>query len=203
MQLRQKLSSGLEEREGRKEAEGFGHKQGVASRVEAAAAALTAGHAGQRLGVRLAQTAHQGVHAGGGGRRGRGGRGGGRGGGRRGGGRRGVVLHVMHLGESLHGGDDLSAGHLLVKGVDEAVGARAVIEGHGEGVELRLEAIGLRAEGEASGQAELSREEWRAGRLRTESSAQFFDLSLKMLCLQKKTIQVHYPNDQTCRIEQL
>lgn len=199
MQLRQKLSSGLEEREGREEAEGFGHKQGVASRVEAAAAALTAGHAGQRLSVRLAQTAHQGVHAGGGGRRGRGGRGGGR----RGGGRRGVVLHVMHLGESLHGGDDLSAGHLLVKGVDEAIGARAVIEGHGEGVELRLEAVGLRAEGEASGQAELSREEWRAGRLRTESSSQFFDLSLKMFCLQKKTIQVHYPNDQTCRIEQL
>lgn len=185
MQLRQKLSSGLEEREGREEAEGFGHKQGVASRVEAAAAALTTGHAGQRLGVRLAQTAHQGVHAGGGGRRGRGGRGGGR----RGGGRRGVVLHVMHLGESLHGGDDLSAGHLLVKGVDEAVGARAVIEGHGEGVELRLEAVGLRAEGEASGQAELSREERRAGRLRTESSSHFFDLSLKTFCLQKKQFE--------------
>lgn len=72
-----------------------------------------------------------------------------------------MVLHVMHLGKSLHGGDDLSAGHLLVEGVHEAVRARAVIEGHGEGVELRIEAVRLRAEGEASGQAELNREEQR------------------------------------------
>lgn len=75
-----------------------------------------------------------------------------------------MVLHVVHLRESLHGGDDLSAGHLLVKGVHEAVGARAVIEGHGEGVELGLQAVGLRPEGEASGQAELGRGEERGGR---------------------------------------
>lgn len=65
----------------------------------------------------------------------------------------------MHLGQSLHGGDDLSAGHFLVEGVDEAIGARSVVEGHCERVELRVESVRLRTEGEASGQAELNTEE--------------------------------------------
>lgn len=67
------------------------------------------------------------------------------------------MLHVMHLGESLHGGDDLSAGHLLVKGVDKAVRTCAIIERHCERVKLRIEAVCLRAEGKASGHAELRR----------------------------------------------
>lgn len=37
-----------------------------------------------------------------------------------------MVLHVMHLGESLHGSDDLGAGHLLVEGVDKSIRARAL-----------------------------------------------------------------------------
>ena len=68
-----------------------------------------------------------------------------------------MVLHVVHLVESLHGSDDLSTGHLLVEGEDEAVGARAVVERHRERVELRIEPVGLRAEGETPRHAELRR----------------------------------------------
>lgn len=77
-----------------------------------------------------------------------------------------MVLHVVHLGESLHGGDDLSTGHLLVKGVDKAVRTCAVIERHRERVKLRIEAVCLRAEGKASGHAELRRSENKRGERR-------------------------------------
>lgn len=62
---------------------------------------------------------------------------------------------MVHLIESLHGGDNLRTSHLLVEGVNEAVGARSVVRGDGEGVELRVEAVRLCAEGQTSGQAEL------------------------------------------------
>lgn len=68
-----------------------------------------------------------------------------------------MVLHVVHLGESLHGGDDPSAGHLLVEGVDEAVRARAVVKRHCERVELWVKLVGPRAEGQTSRHAELRR----------------------------------------------
>lgn len=42
------------------------------------------------------------------------------------------MLHMVHLGEGLHGSDDLSTGHLLIKGVDEAIRTRAVIKRHCE-----------------------------------------------------------------------
>lgn len=68
-----------------------------------------------------------------------------------------MVLHVVHLVESVHGSDDLSTGHLLVEGVDEAVGTCAVVKGHCEGVKLRIEPVCLCAEGETPRHAELRR----------------------------------------------
>lgn len=38
------------------------------------------------------------------------------------------MLHVVHLVKSLHGGDDLSTSHLLVEGVDKAVGTRTIVK---------------------------------------------------------------------------
>lgn len=68
-----------------------------------------------------------------------------------------MVLDVVHLGESLHGSDDLSTGHLLIEGVDKAVRTRAIIERHCERVKLRIKPVCLRAEGKTSGHAELRR----------------------------------------------
>lgn len=65
----------------------------------------------------------------------------------------------MHLGESLHGSDDLGTGHLLVEGVDKSVRAHALIRRHGEGVKLRIESVRLRAEGKTSRHTELKRNE--------------------------------------------
>lgn len=53
---------------------------------------------------------------------------------------------VVHLVEGLHGRADLWAGHLLVKGVDEAVGPRAILLCDDEGVELRIPLVHLRPE---------------------------------------------------------
>lgn len=64
------------------------------------------------------------------------------------------MLHVVHLIESLHGGDNLRTSHLLVEGVNKAIGARSIIRGDGEGVKLWVDAVRLSAEGQASGQAE-------------------------------------------------
>lgn len=66
-----------------------------------------------------------------------------------------MVLHVVHLMERLHGSDNLSAGHLLVEGVHEAVGARSVVRGDRKRVEPRVQSVCLGAKGEASGHAEL------------------------------------------------
>lgn len=66
-----------------------------------------------------------------------------------------MVLHMVHLVESLHRRDDLSARNLLVEGVDKAVGTCAVLKGHSEGVKLRIKSVGLRAEGETPRHAEL------------------------------------------------
>lgn len=68
-----------------------------------------------------------------------------------------MVLHVVHLGESLHGSGDLGTGHLLVEGVDKSIRARALIRRHCEGVKLRIESVRLRAEGKTSRHAELKR----------------------------------------------
>lgn len=68
-----------------------------------------------------------------------------------------MVLHVMHLGESLHGSGDLGTGHLLVEGVDKSVRARALIRGHREGVKLRIKSVRLRAEGKTSRHTKLKR----------------------------------------------
>lgn len=65
------------------------------------------------------------------------------------------MLHVVHLMERLHGSDDLGTGHLLVEGVNEAVGARPVIRGERERVKPRPQPVCLVAEGETSGHAEL------------------------------------------------
>lgn len=54
----------------------------------------------------------------------------------------------MHLVEGLHGRADLWAGHLLVEGVDEAVGPRAVLLCDDEGVELWITLVSLRPERE-------------------------------------------------------
>ena len=70
-----------------------------------------------------------------------------------------MVLHVVHLGEGLHGCDDLGAGHLLIEGVHEAVKTRSVVKRHSERVKLGIESVGLRAEGETSRHAELRRRE--------------------------------------------
>lgn len=66
-----------------------------------------------------------------------------------------MVFHVVHLMERLHGGDNLSTGHLLVEGVNEAVGARSVVGGDRKRVEPRVQSVCLGAEGETSGHAEL------------------------------------------------
>lgn len=66
-----------------------------------------------------------------------------------------MVFHMVHLRESLHGGDDLSTGHLFVEGVDKAVRARAIVKRYCERVKLRIKPVCLRAEGETSRHAEL------------------------------------------------
>lgn len=68
-----------------------------------------------------------------------------------------MVLHVVHLRESLHGGDDLGTGHLFIEGVDKAVRARAIIKRYGERVKLRIKPVCLRAERKTSRHAELRR----------------------------------------------
>lgn len=69
-----------------------------------------------------------------------------------------MVLHVVHLAEDLHGSDDLSTRHLLVEGVDKAVGTRAVVKRHRERVKLRVELVSACAEGETPRHAELEGE---------------------------------------------
>lgn len=65
------------------------------------------------------------------------------------------MLCIVHLVESLHGGADLWAGHLLVEGVDEAVGARAILLRDDEGVELWITLVCLRPERQAFRHAQL------------------------------------------------
>lgn len=65
------------------------------------------------------------------------------------------MLHMVHLIESLHGGDNLRTGHLLKEGVNKAIGAHSIIGGDGEGVKLWVDAVRLSPEGQTSGQAEL------------------------------------------------
>lgn len=68
-----------------------------------------------------------------------------------------MVLHMVHLRESLHGGDDLSTGHLFIEGVDKTVRARAIIKRYCERVKLRIKPVCLCAEGKTSRHAELRR----------------------------------------------
>lgn len=70
----------------------------------------------------------------------------------------------MHLVEGLHGRADLRRRHLLVEGVDEAVGARAVLPRDQEGVELGLAVVCLCPERQAFGHTELRRERGRGER---------------------------------------
>lgn len=67
-----------------------------------------------------------------------------------------MFCRVVHLVQRLHGRADLRAGHLLIEGVDEAVGPRAVLPGDDEGVEVRLPWLRLRPERQAFGQTELN-----------------------------------------------
>lgn len=67
------------------------------------------------------------------------------------------MLYMMHLGERLHGSDDLSTGHLLIEGVDKAVGAYAVVSSNSEGMEPRFKSVCLRAEGQAPRHTKLRR----------------------------------------------
>ena len=53
------------------------------------------------------------------------------------------MLCIVHLVEGLHGGADLRAGYLLIEGVDEAIGSRAVLLGDDEGVKLRISLVRL------------------------------------------------------------
>lgn len=62
---------------------------------------------------------------------------------------------MVHLVERVHGRNNLSAGHLLVERVDEAVGTCAIVTSNGEGVEVRIQSVCLGAEGQTSGHAEL------------------------------------------------
>ena len=66
-----------------------------------------------------------------------------------------VLLGVVHVVEGLHGAADLLAGHLLIEGVDKAVGAGAILPGDDEGVELGLAQVRLRPERQAFGHAQL------------------------------------------------
>lgn len=56
------------------------------------------------------------------------------------------MFRVVHLVEGLHGRADLWTGDLLVKGVDETVGPRAVLLCDDEGVELWVPLVRLRPE---------------------------------------------------------
>lgn len=62
---------------------------------------------------------------------------------------------MVHLTECLHGSDNLRTGHLLVEGVNKAVGTRAIVERNRKGVKLRIESVCLSAKGQPSGHAEL------------------------------------------------
>lgn len=62
---------------------------------------------------------------------------------------------MVHLTECLHGSDNLRAGHLLVEGVNKAVGTRAIVERNRKRVKLRIESVCLSAKGQPSGHAEL------------------------------------------------
>lgn len=65
------------------------------------------------------------------------------------------MLHVVHPVKGLHGCDDLRTRHLLVEGVDKAVGARTILKANSERVEVRLQAVGLSAERQTPRHAEL------------------------------------------------
>lgn len=56
------------------------------------------------------------------------------------------MLCIVHLIEGLHGRADLRTGHLLIEGVDETVGSRAILLGDDEGMELGLTLVRLRLE---------------------------------------------------------
>lgn len=68
-----------------------------------------------------------------------------------------MVLHMVHLVESLHCSDDLSTGHLFVEGVNKAVGASTVVKRHRKRVKLSVEPVCLRAEGKTPRHTELRR----------------------------------------------
>lgn len=65
------------------------------------------------------------------------------------------MLCIVHLVEGLHGRADLWACHLLVEGVDEAVGSRAVLFCDDERVELWIPLVCLRSERQSFGHTQL------------------------------------------------
>lgn len=78
---------------------------------------------------------------------------------------RGVLLSMVHLVQSLHGRANLSAGHLLIEGVDKAVGARAILPRDKKRMETRGQAVSLSEERKAFRHAQLGRKKKNKGRV--------------------------------------